>query len=549
MTDSTRNNQIKGKVSEGNNVKYFEKLASIVSVNDGKRKCGDSIIQATNSQPPFDSKNKTQVTVATTDFDVTNIDKSSAIIDVTCRVSIDGLNANIVANDPDHLLKLFVGFKSSNQIFRETNTTSLGREVGYHSNSLQYEGFVYANSKCDNEVKRKRGIFTTYKNVFNYDQSVCGTYVNLVDFADGAVHDVRFQLNIPFTNLLMFSFFGYMGKFPSFIANIILKDLYTSPDALVFALCSPEQVRFNKVYLQGDVLTGTYGDLSQIVYEHRFHQVKDPSVLPSAGTAVGVYTSSKVRVNCSSMRIDEFKSHIKGYMINDNAKQIISQQLQREAICFPSQECFYYGFNNKPTANGLLAQNNISLFNTTSICVGYPKTANEITCLQNPMQVAVRLKVDNVYIPNEGYDTTGITHLQDQIGINNLDGSLNPSRDFENSIISAQNNPDTGARYANCLADDTSYIPEFQTERSDGGYVVDGINTNGQNISIQLEGKPKHSGINDTYFIPDIDDPSIHPPEPFMLECRDTYFVLGIDAVGQGFLKYFNDRVPYGSQA
>jgi hypothetical protein len=46
-------------------------------VNDGKRKCGDAIVQVDKSQPPFDIKSKTQVYVCSDTFDITSIDKSS----------------------------------------------------------------------------------------------------------------------------------------------------------------------------------------------------------------------------------------------------------------------------------------------------------------------------------------------------------------------------------------------------------------------------------------------------------------------------------------
>jgi hypothetical protein len=37
--------RMQGKITEGNSVKYFENLRRIISVNDGVRECGDSIVQ------------------------------------------------------------------------------------------------------------------------------------------------------------------------------------------------------------------------------------------------------------------------------------------------------------------------------------------------------------------------------------------------------------------------------------------------------------------------------------------------------------------------
>jgi hypothetical protein len=68
-------------VSDNNNdnAAYLEKLKSIISINGGRRRCGDNIIQASNSQPAFTSNNRTQVKVATDAFDITNIDKTYMI--------------------------------------------------------------------------------------------------------------------------------------------------------------------------------------------------------------------------------------------------------------------------------------------------------------------------------------------------------------------------------------------------------------------------------------------------------------------------------------
>jgi hypothetical protein len=268
-----------------------------------------------------------------------------------------------------------------------------------------------------------------------------------------------------------------------------------------------------------------------------------------AATVAGAttFTSGPVTFSCSNLRINEWKSHIKGYMINDSAKEQIRQSIaELGGLVFPSQECQYIQFNNAPTANGLRIQVNTALFNTSSLLVGFPNTANEITCLQNPSMIGMQMKLDGTFIPNEGFDTHSVEHLHDQVAIANLDGPLNCSLDYENSIVLEHNQPN-GTRWSNALTDDTSYLCQFQTERSDAAFVVDGINTGGQNKPIELNATPKWKGDMDTYYIP-ITPPSGSAPvvntnKPFLLECRDTMLILTLDG-----LRYFNDRTPNGSQ-
>ena len=196
MDAGRASDRLRGKMSEGNSVAYFENLRRIISVNDGKRKCGDVIVQVQNAQPPFNSGQKTTMLVADPTFDITNIDKSFAIVDVEVAIRAHGLQGSIDnTNDPNHLLKVFVGFKNSNEALRETNMTSNGRETCYKSNALAIEGFAYSNTKSSQEKERKRGVHTTYDNVFNYRQSVCGTYIDLAAFKGGTeTVSAKFQI-------------------------------------------------------------------------------------------------------------------------------------------------------------------------------------------------------------------------------------------------------------------------------------------------------------------------------------------------------------------
>jgi hypothetical protein len=166
------------------------------------------------------------------------------------------------------------------------------------------------------------------------------------------------------------------------------------------------------------------------------------------------------------------------------------------------------------------------------------------------MQTGAQLKVGNTFIPNESYTTTGVIHLRDQEELAELDGQLNPSKEFADSILLSRNNPnDSDHPYANSMRDDTSYLPEFQTERMDGGYVIDGLNTDGKSVPIEYKAKPQYTGTNDTYYRPDGTTGSANTQIPSLWECRDTFFVLHQKKGSKDFkLSYFNDRTPNGSQ-
>jgi len=57
-----------------------------------------------------------------------------------------------------------------------------------------------------------------------------------------------------------------------------------------------------------------------------------------------------------------------------------------------------------------------------------------------------------------------------------------------------------GTLYNNTLRDATSFIWNVQLERANAGYTYDGVDSNGQNVAIQLIGNPIYSSNNDTYY-------------------------------------------------
>ena len=70
------------------------------------------------------------------------------------------------------------------------------------------------------------------------------------------------------------------------------------------------------------------------------------------------------------------------------------------------------------------------------------------------------------------------------------------------------------------------------------------IDSNGQNIPIQIRGQPLFTGQGkDTYYFVDSEDNNVHPPPPQLWLCRDTHFVVSTEGV-----RYEPFVTPEGSQ-
>lgn len=66
-------------------------------------------------------------------------------------------------------------------------------------------------------------------------------------------------------------------------------------------------------------------------------------------------------------------------------------------------------------------------------------------------------------------------------------------------------------------SDGSSFGINFQLERSNAGYVFDGV----EQVLGLFSGQPMYSGNDDTYYNMDTAD-AIHPPELWV--CQDTHF-------------------------
>jgi hypothetical protein len=144
----------------------------------------------------------------------------------------------------------------------------------------------------------------------------------------------------------------------------------------------------------------------------------------------------------------------------------------------------------------------------------------------------------NSNYPEQSLETTGARFLQYQLVASDLDGAIRPTEEFIASM-SAGRNKTNGSRYENPRSDQTSFMFNVQLERSNAGFCYDGIDTDGQNVTITLKGGPIYSGINDTYFCVALKDGATgtstndytHPPNPQMWICSETCWKLSTNGM------------------
>jgi hypothetical protein len=163
----------------------------------------------------------------------------------------------------------------------------------------------------------------------------------------------------------------------------------------------------------------------------------------------------------------------------------------------------------------------------------FPKHSNARTCFENIMYKNLQCTIGNKNYPDEPVQTQGARFLQGQLVAAELDGIIEPSTEYQISLTKPKNDKD-GKRLSGSSTDCTSFMFNVQLERSNAGYCIDGIETNGRNIAVQLKGGPINLGVNDTYYcarkIPGRTGNSVedyyHPPAPEAWICQETFWRL-----------------------
>ena len=524
----TNKDQIQGNVAN-----YFERLSGLVQVNDGTRSFVLRTVDCHDQAAPFTSSQETRIAITHSDHQISQITDGFLTFQVRLMLQLTGIDAANFA-DKDHLCKLFVGFKSSNQILDQLQILCRNLSTGYQQNECCREGFAYSTLKPKQEKKTRKYVHSLYENVSVYSPSVCGTYIDVAEFKDGLPHQVEFEVNLPFDNILALQAFDL---YPNVICGDLELKFYVKPRGLVWCMVDPMNVKEYKEMMEGDSIKMVCDDNMSAMFRHAFTQIGNSAEIITSFTesASGVDGVPKITVAkgagnliCTGMEIRSLKSNMYGFNVTDASLNRIAQMFSTPQI-IPSQQLDYNAFPIAATQAGIQSTINMPVTNTTCISIMFPKFDNDFTVFENPIYNNLQLTINGKNMPDEVVSSQGARFLQHQLIAGDLSGGLECTKEFEDSIVMAKNTS-SGNRYNNSLSDGTSFMWNIQCERNNAGYTFDGIDSNGQNIPIQIKGQPIHSGANDTYYNVNAAG-TIHPPPPQIWLCRDTYFILSRDGV------------------
>ena len=517
---------------QGNVANYFENLSTLVQENDGTRSFVLRTVDCHDQAAPFNSSQETRIAITHSDHQISQITDGFLTFQVKLMLQLTGIDPTFA--DKDHLCKIFVGFKSSNQILDQLQITCRNLSTGYQQNECCREGFAYSTLKPKQEKKTRKYVHSLYENVSIYSPSVCGTYIDIAEFKDGLPHPVEFEINLPFDNILALQAFD---MYPNSICGDLELKFYVKPRGLVWCMVDPTNVKDYKEMMEGESIPFVSDKNLSSMFKHAFTQINNAAEIinsftegPSGADGVAKVSATKGSciLQCTGMEIRSLKSNMYGFNVESESLAKIAQLFATPQI-IPSQQLDYNAFPIAATSAGIQSTINMPVCNTTCISIMFPKHDNDFTVFENPIYNNLQLTINGKNMPDEVVNSQGARFLQYQLIAGDLSGGLECTKEFEDSIVMKKNDGG-GNRYANCLSDGTSFMWNIQCERNNAGYTFDGIDSNGQNIPIQIKGQPVYTGINDTYYNVDKEG-TAHPPPPQIWLCRDTFFRVSAEGV------------------
>jgi hypothetical protein len=190
-----------------------------------------------------------------------------------------------------------------------------------------------------------------------------------------------------------------------------------------------------------------------------------------------------------------------GFDVATSSKQRIREFFSVPRF-MPSQQLDFYSFPHQPSTTDIQTSLNAPLLNPSMISFMFPNRSQDRTCFHNP-QYTIQATVNGKNYPDESVSTVGARFYQQQLIALDLDGAIEHTTEYTSSLSELRNagvideSNGGGARVYVFPHDNTSFMLNVQLERANAGYCFDEVDSDGQNVSIQLKGTPICTGSTD----------------------------------------------------
>ena len=448
--------------------------------------------------------------------------------------------------------KLFIGFKHNTDCLREYSIYHKGHLVNgtLQSNGAR-ESFLYHSVRGQDDLEYHKGEHSIAEAVAHGDSaSYCGVYVPLEDLqsAGSGIFYETFSINIPYNDILPFQAFD---AYPNAIFGMLELYFKFNKDALVYMQVDPAETidrEYNANYSTYSAnINRTNGDLfiSSIKTRHpdftrEYTQINDPATIIEdyniTGTSSTTISTKEITLNAVSMQIVNCFATVIGEKMLPEALEAEKAKYLTTPWVKPSQMVEYYPYATSPSQSGINATQQIELKNVTDFIITFPQTEHEITVSKNPMLKGFYLNTLNRNYPELALNTDSARFQRIMMNAADIYRSK-CLREFAQSISTARGDA-SGALIPQ--EDLTSFMIILHVERPSAmGLICDGLDSDGHQVSVRIQGTPIYSGEGiDTYC-------ANSPPPPVLYVVYDTFWAF--NSQNEGTCIYsdrpFNDEI------
>lgn len=541
-----RNAQFKNSGNdEGDVVSFFEdKMRNLIQKNGGNHTFSFVTEDFHDKDVPMAVGTKTRMKLTHSSHVISQIEKG--FVSMTVKVWLQTDKALNLGKDTKNALRIFVGFKNAVEIIDNARFWCDNRMTDYNQDEMIRESFAYNSIKPDSAKGNSRFSSSTWENVKNFRYCVCGKFIEATLFNDTNEHEVELELVFPFTDQLALQAWQL---YPNKICGEIEEEIKTSLNGLVWAMIPYDSVAKTIEKQTGAPIGYTFEAGEQIKLNditNKFTQINGVAKIVTKfakadGTENIAVALDNVRLTATRGEITKAVTNLAGFGLNVDAENALKISLAKAPIYVPAQELKREIFENKATNTEMNVTKSIALHNVTNITMMFPRRSNECTCFENIMYRDVQLTVNKRQYPDTPFENTWDGRFCHHMLIaNELDGMIQPTAELARSYTQPLN-ASNGTAHKNCRDDATSFGINFQMERSNGGYVFDGFDSDGSTVTVNFRGHPAYPGQQtDTYYYID-GEANTHPMPPEAWLCSDTYWIWTANGI-----EYKNARAPAG---
>ena len=437
---------------------------------------------------------------------------------------------------------LYVGFKTGlHAIDHYRFYCDKGRGYICEQSQAIYESAITWFTKSQQEIEGTKGCYATYEDILKCKSSLPGFYLTYKQVEDliqnKSTLPVEFEVTIRYDDFAPLQFFKI---FPNSVCGNLQMEFKINNNKN-FVVCPipfknvVEYLRVNdfnsytNLIMNGNEeadITGFIEKELDVFISHKFTNTLDyfnaafPVIRCQTTRPTKHFDGANFTINTSSVSLLSARSYINGYNISQNSIDNLRMLFTNHKVYIPAQRIDQYSFSQTPTSTNMTCNTTQTLINCSSIGFMWPKTANQLTCSENPLCTSIQLMIDNKTYPDKPFSTYELSHSN--YILNNLmfDDIFKPNHSLESSLDNGKNGE---------YKDKTNYLFIVSTERLDSDpYVFDGITKD--NCFITLNGT--FNTQESEYSM----NPSRQPPIMFI--CQDTVWELSSEGVNY----YYNDK-------